>query len=393
MPSHRQDGVPATGRPRLDCPQCGFFFRRQEHLKRHLDRHRGVRPFVCPACDKSFARRDTLKRHVSTHGSAAMAALRQERETTAPLAACQACARSKQRCRRRGNGNEACESCQRKGRECVYARSGVDDPYSASPPLSPVDDLESAGPAPMIHSGGTWEASATAQAELTSNLSLTASVDVPAIINDLDAHLHAPSMSFAWDAMFLEPNGLTFSLFPSPTHDWLADDGQTNEITCATHELSIAGGEDEDALISEHVPHVPSVPVETHEKIISFAREHLAHRAGHLPSKAHLDVYVQLYFEYFHPRMPFLHVPTFDVGPDSWYLVLCAAAIGSQYSTASQSPKHLDVFRELAKQITQRDVSANHGRYTHFGLCSNLRRARRQSNSAMVIHLLPPKAY
>lgn len=337
--------------PGLECLECGLAFRRREHLNRHADRHRGVRPFTCNICGRSFSRRDTLKRHVSTHGRDAMSESGLDRAATARPAACQACARSKQRCQGRREGNTSCDACRRKGRECIYERTRGDGSPNASLSLSPALGRNRETATEPIESIAMH---APAGQQLPAVQELTSETAPSSNAMDLELPSRLSPTVAAWDAFFLEPNDLTFSLFPSPAQNLPPEFGDASIFAGTVHPSNTV--EDEDALMSEHVPHVASVPAETHEKVALFVLEHITEYVDYLPSRAHLDVYVQLYFEYFHPRMPFLHVPTFDTGPGSWYLVVCAAALGCQYSTSSQTSMHLIVFRELVKHMVQRDV-------------------------------------
>lgn len=154
----------------------------------------------------------------------------------------------------------------------------------------------------------------------------------------------------------------TFSMTPSPIDNlWTAVDNNNMVLPAGdagnTSEYQSYTLEEEDALMSDHVNHIPNVPAETHARILSFAKGRLGNRADVFPSLLHLDVYAQLYFEHFHPRMPFLHKPTFSTDEEAWFLVLAVAAMGCQYSTAPQSRSHLDLFLALAHRIIQQDVS------------------------------------
>ncbi|SAM07792.1 hypothetical protein [Absidia glauca] len=50
-------------------PQCGWSFKRYEHLKRHMLVHSGDRPHACPhpGCGKRFSRTDNFHAHYRTH--------------------------------------------------------------------------------------------------------------------------------------------------------------------------------------------------------------------------------------------------------------------------------------------------------------------------------------
>jgi len=52
------------------CPlfSCGRYFKRMEHLKRHLRTHTMEKPYQCERCQKRFSRSDNLNQHMRTHG-------------------------------------------------------------------------------------------------------------------------------------------------------------------------------------------------------------------------------------------------------------------------------------------------------------------------------------
>lgn len=58
-----------TGEKPFACswPGCAWTFSRSDELARHWRSHSGVRPYVCRVCDKSFSRSDHLAKHLKTH--------------------------------------------------------------------------------------------------------------------------------------------------------------------------------------------------------------------------------------------------------------------------------------------------------------------------------------
>ncbi|XP_072106680.1 Krueppel-like factor 15 [Mobula birostris] len=58
-----------TGEKPFACtwPECGWRFSRSDELSRHRRSHSGVKPYQCPVCEKKFARSDHLSKHVKVH--------------------------------------------------------------------------------------------------------------------------------------------------------------------------------------------------------------------------------------------------------------------------------------------------------------------------------------
>lgn len=167
-----------------------------------------------------------------------------------------------------------------------------------------------------------------------------------------------------WDDTFSDPSLYAWPLLGTLHQDW-ANPGAMRATRLSSSEEIMQGysfDDDGDALISESVHHVQAVPPETHMRIVQFVldnwpQDEAAQCIAGLPSLEQLNVYVQLYFEHFHSRMPFLHVPSFEVEPQAWSLVFAVAAIGCQYSGISQSSKHLGLFLQMAEVMMENYVS------------------------------------
>ncbi|XP_078066153.1 Krueppel-like factor 15 isoform X2 [Mustelus asterias] len=58
-----------TGEKPFACtwPSCGWRFSRSDELSRHRRSHSGVKPYQCAVCEKRFARSDHLSKHVKVH--------------------------------------------------------------------------------------------------------------------------------------------------------------------------------------------------------------------------------------------------------------------------------------------------------------------------------------
>ncbi|XP_072553286.1 Krueppel-like factor 15 [Salminus brasiliensis] len=58
-----------TGEKPFACtwPGCVWRFSRSDELSRHRRSHSGVKPYQCPVCEKKFARSDHLSKHIKVH--------------------------------------------------------------------------------------------------------------------------------------------------------------------------------------------------------------------------------------------------------------------------------------------------------------------------------------
>ncbi|KLO82263.1 Uncharacterized protein LW93_9452 [Fusarium fujikuroi] len=307
----------------LTCPECGQTFRRREHLVRHLDRHSGRRSYTCPVCKTAFSRRP-----------------------------------------------DPCDKCIKKGRRCVYQPNPSDEEPETIVVAQPAaDDGVSA-----------VNSSPSQQLQPLTPLSCVPNPVQPWVEPDV-----------SWDSLLTSAQFLLpFSTVPSLEAGSLADFGFGDAVFPATGQLAndydvqnVFGveetqrevvdaaraftgpddltAEEEDILIAENIPHVPPLTEDTRVYMIQAIQDRLPrHEAQGLdvnfPSLRHLDTYMQLYFEHFHPRMPLLHVPTFQASPDTWQLVLSVVCIGSRYSQAHQHHDHVQLLQRIAQHMVKLDV-------------------------------------
>lgn len=331
---------------------------------------------------------------MSTHGAVALAEWKQSNGHTRRHA-CQACAERKQRCD--GNGLVDCRNCTSRDRLCIYRISSAN---ASSAPVAGGATSNEPRDFTDVHDQLHFSVS---QIRVPDVVTVTETVDyssqstqdlaiepTPTVLSVADAALRPLEYEPPLEN-FLSSPGYTypFSSFPrlgydgipdfsfgndilaviaSPLHEQGVFDGGSAHATSMAadvdavprHEILVA--EEEDMLASEYIPHVPHIDVETRECMIRNLEADLPQKesealASVFPSLRHLDAYIQLYFEHFHARMPFLHVPTFQVSPGAWRLVLAVACIGSQYSTVSQKPKHRALLHRLSQHMMKNDVS------------------------------------
>ncbi|OGM50093.1 hypothetical protein ABOM_001253 [Aspergillus bombycis] len=133
-----------------------------------------------------------------------------------------------------------------------------------------------------------------------------------------------------------------------------------NDLTassCASPQGDPDSHSDDDILIAENFFHVKAVRNEMYEKIQSFylAQTDMCFKKVAFPDINRLNCLVQLYFEYFHSQMPFIHSVMFE-SDSSWILVLAVAVIGSQYTKMAKGKQYIIVLSELLRRAIPLDA-------------------------------------
>ncbi|KAI0878756.1 hypothetical protein GGS24DRAFT_496470 [Hypoxylon argillaceum] len=140
MTLHRDATVePSSDSKRFECdvPNCNKFFRRKEHLTRHLKSHDAQLQYACHICGRRYARSDVLKRHVEFHP--------QYYKTKRNFVACARCRENKTRC----DEDNPCKHCSRRGLPCVRANSGSASVNTENEVLESSRSLSSPSPSPI----------------------------------------------------------------------------------------------------------------------------------------------------------------------------------------------------------------------------------------------------
>ncbi|USP74859.1 hypothetical protein yc1106_02133 [Curvularia clavata] len=110
-------------------------------------------------------------------------------------------------------------------------------------------------------------------------------------------------------------------------------------------ELQIAG--------AELFGHVSKIPEPSYNRLRDF---YISERGYYdnesFPPSRLLHAFVELYFEYFDPYLPFLHPMRAGSDDLSWILLTAVAAIGSQYSDVRDAPAFAVVLQNLLRKAT-----------------------------------------
>jgi hypothetical protein len=104
-----------------------------------------------------------------------------------------------------------------------------------------------------------------------------------------------------------------------------------------------------DILDAEDYAHVRPITEECYTQISTCMSRHSdgaghfrAFSNGNLVSLCTLNVFLQLYFEHFHPTFPILHQAAFETEKAAWHLIFSAAAIGCRYSRLPDAAQYAD---------------------------------------------------
>ncbi|KAK1712534.1 fungal-specific transcription factor domain-containing protein [Colletotrichum lupini] len=285
----------------LLCPECGQTFRRREHLSRHLDRHSGRRSHACSIC------RRCSYQPISGDDETILVAqpVADGDVSPAPTPPCQ-------------------------NLQPITSQSCVSDPPPLEPDLlwdallTPAQFLFPFSPATSLGVGTSTDFCFGDTALAT----VVEPVDDQSVQNSFGAKA-TQRVGVEAVEVITEPGNLT--------------------------------AEEEDILIAEYIPHVPPMTAETRAYMLQAIKARLPqHEAqgldANFPSLRHLDAYMQLYFDHFHPRMPLLHKPTFQASPETWQLVLSVLCLGSRYSLAHHHHDHVLLLQLIAQHMLKRDI-------------------------------------
>lgn len=116
---------------------------------------------------------------------------------------------------------------------------------------------------------------------------------------------------------------------------------------------------------AEDYHHVPCLTQDTYEMMASsFTRLnadnefYMPFTSQEFPPMNHINIFIQVYFEEFHPVFPFLHKATFAPCRDDWLLAVAVAAVGCIFSRTLRSEKTFHDLHEFLRRATHLTVSS-----------------------------------
>ncbi|KAH7187443.1 hypothetical protein BKA60DRAFT_587767 [Fusarium oxysporum] len=131
--------------------------------------------------------------------------------------------------------------------------------------------------------------------------------------------------------------------------------GQTSPET--TPHPSLRDDVDLEPWRAEDYGHVPYITNEAYQVMISTFKQLNSDNAycipftnKHLPSLQHMQIYMQVYFEEYHPVFPLLHKATFSPTKDDWLLSLAVSSIGCLFSKTLQSREVYPIMQEFLRR-------------------------------------------
>ncbi|CAK3813859.1 Aldo keto reductase [Lecanosticta acicola] len=137
-----------------------------------------------------------------------------------------------------------------------------------------------------------------------------------------------PPLLFPLDSCTVDDLGLSFwGTTPGEASSFMPSALEAANNGIESTRPSISSVDEADVLIAENFHHVPPMSEaaysRTHDyyyqEVVPAAQQFSApSKMPECPSRHYLEIYTQLYFEYDHPRMPILHIPTFTADAKAW---------------------------------------------------------------------------
>ncbi|KAF5655838.1 hypothetical protein F25303_319 [Fusarium sp. NRRL 25303] len=134
--------------------------------------------------------------------------------------------------------------------------------------------------------------------------------------------------------------------------------GQSNQTSPeTTSHSSIRDDAELEPWRAEDYGHVPDINDEAYQVMVSTFEQLNSDNAycipftdKHLPSLQHMQIYMQVYFEEYHPVFPLLHKATFSPNKDDWLLSLAVSSIGCLFSKTLRSKEVFPIMQEFLRR-------------------------------------------
>jgi hypothetical protein len=160
---------------------------------------------------------------------------------------------------------------------------------------------------------------------------------------------------------------------PPPTFTQTADASSpicgTADTTKSSSARGISNGDGESQDVeswrAEDYHHVPPLTQDIYEMMVSYFTRlnadnefYVPFTAQSFPSMNHINIFIQVYFEEFHPVFPFLHKATFVPHRGDWLLAVAVAAVGCIFSRTLRSEQTFYDLHEFLRRAIHLRVSS-----------------------------------
>lgn len=287
--------------------------------------------------------------------------------------ACNICAKSKIKC---DSGNP-CQRCKQKSLRCEYTRKGYSDPYEAfqvlgqatskSAPSAPVIDQLVESHAPELQSthllgptpSGSGPSDLDTNTVLTSNdIDMNTSichVDDFAVPGYVPMDMNVPLEELRWDSLLAFPD----CAFDFPD---LSDLPALSETTNTSSPSKRAGWQFTEGFQIQQLDSVEAKCVEMRSYLQSIQPGLSDELISKSITRDRLLDCVQLYGKYYHPIMPILHLPTFELTKTTPVLLLAMMLVGNCYGHKMLPAATVLQFAfHILRLIEDSQVNGNHG--------------------------------
>ncbi|KAJ5557054.1 hypothetical protein N7494_000969 [Penicillium frequentans] len=335
------------------CTICQRGFTRIDHLKRHHLRHSGQKPYSCVFCNEAFARCDNLRDHYAECAQRGDRKIPETGQRGRRRHACLSCTSMKLRC----DGESPCGACVKRGLDCNNERIGRSqhpglDEGSPTTTTETYAEQSDRGSIKFLLNAGldsfTEHFRLPPRNDRARNLILKEqeAQEDPAGVFPYDVPGNRP----AYTPAMADPDPSTIQYFPNSFLDFFntsfgeqkpVDDPYTGHTLPAglpstqdSHSTIIpdqAVFEPERpfamALVQSILARAWTVPLD------SKGQEEISANLNFLLTTARIRKFAALYFKFWQPSCPMIHLPSFDPETVSSPLLAAVVFMGAMYST------------------------------------------------------------
>ncbi|KAL1983961.1 hypothetical protein VTN96DRAFT_9735 [Rasamsonia emersonii] len=337
------------------CTICQRGFTRIDHLKRHHLRHSGLKPYSCIFCSEAFARCDNLRDHYPDCPKRGDRQIPETGQRGRRRHACESCTAMKLRC----DGESPCSSCIKRNLKCNNQRKKPATGAESAKPLTSVksedyDQSSDRGSIKFLLNGGTdsftEKFNLPPHSDRTRGMVYHTQRELEEVTNPIVSYPlggNPPEYGPPFvdgehdDLSFFHENFMSFINGPFAESQKSLQDPFTGGMA---HQPMLPPGQDPNlAVVGEQPFYEPESAFATTliQSILARswtvnldakAQQEISTNLHFLLTTSRIRKFIGLYFRYWHPNCPIIHLPSFDPEQVPTPLLASIVFMGAMYS-------------------------------------------------------------